>query len=250
MMKPLSELAWFPAAEDPELVVAPGVRTEEEGPQVGVDSEVAVRAPGGGGCVCDVEGVAHASSSSSMGVSWEPPSAEGELESGGAAEPEAQLGAGLLSPEAAAVAPGGGLELWREAKDASASEDRRMFLPDPDLREPPRGPSRPSDALPAAPRTPAPLKPTALRFFCRTSYSWGLRSILRKRNASTGTMQITVAKAMIPPTHLDTDDDDQGRCRGDGKCLVVGQGLGGVLAGVGEDGVGHKEEHHGDLGNR
>lgn len=59
--------------------------------------------------------------------------------------------------------------------------------------------------------------------------------------------QTSLPPHRYPPTHLDTDDDDQGRRRGDGKCLVVGQGLGGVLAGIGEDGVGHKEEHHGGV---
>ena len=103
-----------------------------------------------GGLKCDVEepgwawrgeGGGVRASSSSMAASWEPPSTEGELDSGGTAEPDTQLGAGLLSPEAALGGVGAWLcfflrsvsiqlELWREAKDASASEDRRMFLPD------------------------------------------------------------------------------------------------------------------------
>lgn len=72
-----------------------------------------------------------------MGVSCEPPRTEEELESGGT-DPETQLGAGLHSPDAL-----GGvlvcfflrsvsiqLELWREAKEARARDDSRMFFPE------------------------------------------------------------------------------------------------------------------------
>lgn len=77
--------------------------------------------------------------SSSMVVSCEPPRTEEEFESGGT-DPDTQLGAGLLSPEAlggvwtcvgfflrsVSIQP----ELCLDAKLAKAREERRMFFPE------------------------------------------------------------------------------------------------------------------------
>lgn len=45
-------------------------------------------------------------------------------------------------------------------------------------------------------------------------------------------------------SHLYTDHNDQGGCRGDRKGLVVGEGLSGALSGVGQDSTGDKKQHH------
>lgn len=45
-------------------------------------------------------------------------------------------------------------------------------------------------------------------------------------------------------THLHTDYDHQGCCRGDGKGLVVSKRNAGTLSGFRQDGIGDKKQHH------
>lgn len=47
-----------------------------------------------------------------------------------------------------------------------------------------------------------------------------------------------------PHTHLHTDDDHQGCCRGDGKGLVVSKRNTVTLSGFRQDGIGDKKQHH------
>lgn len=45
-------------------------------------------------------------------------------------------------------------------------------------------------------------------------------------------------------THLYTDHNDQGGCRGDSKCLVISERLSGVLGGIRQHSIWNKKQHH------
>lgn len=72
------------------------------------------------------------SGSSSMGVSWDPPIMDEELDNGGTVA-EMELGAGLHSPEGVCFLRRNvsiQLELCFDPKEPKTREERRMFFPD------------------------------------------------------------------------------------------------------------------------